>query len=91
MASISHRTMYADTRNNRVRFLDFFSVQTTVGACLQPVPMKNFSTGHNNIDQDDEYLKVDKLHTGADLRAVETMWGNVRQGGVLSHRYYTYD
>lgn len=66
--AILNRTVRMESRNGRVRPFDWNSVNTSVGACWEPVSMKRAGDGFDEVDQDDCINRVDRVEFDVDGR-----------------------
>ena len=92
MASILTRTLFMDTRNDVVRFLDFGLVGTTLGTMVEPRSilgfMRDTKAGFTDFDPTDECAKITKIDS-AEQRQKRTLFNGL-QGGEQRPQGYGY-
>uniref|UniRef100_A0A6M3L5V8 Uncharacterized protein n=1 Tax=viral metagenome TaxID=1070528 RepID=A0A6M3L5V8_9ZZZZ len=94
--SIRRRTWFADTRNNRIRFLDFCLVDTTIGPGvefrqLNEIPEPKSATGDTMAREDpnDELRFVSDINTGV-MTSEDCLIFNGLHGGWQFPRDFRY-
>ena len=88
--SIKKRTVYADNTNGIIRFWDWASVTTTVGACIEPFTpgaIHSIQTPTIQFDAEDEIARIDDIQIRSiDQQQLVLGGGQHLQGGILHPR-----
>jgi len=88
--SIVKRSVYFDTTDGIVRFLDWALTQTTIGVMAEPFSVDNRHNFANfqDFDPTDEVHRIDSLHAVDACRINQLLSGgdHALNGGVLNPR-----